>query len=300
MKEERSSIVNTFYQKCSQLTSDQPSSDEEPNLSFLQKYSSHKNKAYFKVKDKKYSKHKDSCHKNQKFRSDSTKLRDLLKENKIRENTDNNLIYNNSFTSNEIFRVNNINDVFVSSITPEYEVELETTPLEQLSRHDQITITKIDRPVIRAPANSSPWKPDVTVELKTQNEVIDSSSIREIKDQIQYIRSDESSGSLSNDEITIVENVSYQPYTKNYLTQATSVDSSARFTSNVPSNAVSNNSVVAKSKVDSSMQFASKSKLEESKTKNLLAAAYSIVVKADESTTLKGRNSSPMKKKTSK
>lgn len=283
VKEERSNIVNTFYQKCSQLTPSQPSSDDERNLSFLQSYSSHKNNnTLFKGKDKK-SKHRDTCHKSKKFRSDSSKLRDLLKENKVNAD-DSNAAFNNSFTSNDVFRVNNINDIFVSSITPEYEVELETTPLEQLSRHDQITITKVETVPEKSPICPGTWKPDVTVEVKTNSEVIDS-SIAAIKKEMHCIEPDDDP---LNDPLTdpLADPPSETTVEgRNYLIQASAC-------SYVPNTSSFNSMPRPKLEIIKPK--------EEPRPRNLLAAAYSMVMRTDDATKSKIKNSSPVKRKTRK
>lgn len=166
-----SSIVSGFYQKCKQISTLLTSSDDDLAVaqSSNNKDSSHViESSLAKVREKK-SKHKETCHKNKKFRPHSSKLRELLTQPAVLDETNNLSPYNNPFNINDIYQVNNINDMFVSSITaPEYEVECETTPLELLTKHDQISITKVSAPqspLRNVPQATTSLKPNVTLEL---------------------------------------------------------------------------------------------------------------------------------------
>lgn len=164
------SIVSGFYQKCRQISTTLTSSDEElAAQSTSNKDSSHVIGGLLAKGREKKSKHKETCHKNKKFRPHTSKLRELLTQPTVLDETNNLSMYNNSINANDIYQVNNINDMFMSSITaPEYEVELETTPLESLTKHDQISIIKVSAcqsPLRNVPQATTSLKPNVTVEL---------------------------------------------------------------------------------------------------------------------------------------
>lgn len=150
-------------------------------------YSSHKDSPYYKIKDKKY-KHKDTCHKKKKSRSDASKLRELLTSSDNDKAESSHLsIYNNNISSNDDLKVNNINDVYVSSInSPEYEIELttsETAPPNRLTP-DQVTVSKVDAP--ERVWYTPPVKQDITLESKSDNKVIsiDVNNLKVIKEKM--------------------------------------------------------------------------------------------------------------------
>lgn len=211
--------LNEFYEKVTQLSNQILSDDDEEVIEVP--FSSQKNSnSFMKIREKKF-KHKNTCRKSKKFRTDNSRLRELLNSTKNLENSDNLSVYDNTINSNEFYRVNNINDIFVSSINaPEYEVELETTPLEHLSKQEQITIMKIETPE-KMYKNTLPWKPDVTVEYKnTDNEIINiDNNLKAIKEKILYNDTKKESAIIYvNENKPAYETVCKQG--KNYLMQA--------------------------------------------------------------------------------
>lgn len=162
------SIVSGFYQKCRQISTTLTSSDDDLAAQSGKDSSHVMGGSLAKGREKK-NKHKETCHKNKKFRPHTSKLRELLTQPTVLDETNNLSMYNNSINGNDIYQVNSINDMFMSSISaPEYEVELETTPLESLSKHDQISVTKVSAcqsPLRNVPQPTTSPKPNVTVEI---------------------------------------------------------------------------------------------------------------------------------------
>lgn len=290
MEDDRSNLVSGFYEKCSQIANVEHSDvevNDERILSFLEEPSSSQmDSSSYRVKDKKI-RHKN-CHKSKKHRAEGSKLRELSKGN-LPESPDSMSVYNNSI-SNDFFKVSSINDVFVSSNTPECVVELETTPLEQLCRQDQLTIIRVDAP--EKPIKLiEPTHADVTVQVRSNTDVADT-SIRAIKEQIKI-----EPASL------FIQVPSSQPFCRNYLASAVITDASTRASSEVPN---SLNNYVSLSNVKSeNSTFVAKPRIEEPKIKHFLNAPYADAVVLKGNTSPKANpkpvnTNSPIRKKSSK
>lgn len=182
--------MNTFYQQFYAKTGEQSDGSNLEDIPTSPQSSSSQKTNPSKPKDRKH-KHKDSCHKSKKGRTENSKLKDLLSRNKslpqdpLQAST-NLSVYNNNISSNDEFKVNNINDLFLSNINaPEYEVELETTPIDHLTKQDQITVLKVES-TNSYNRYSPPIKQEITLESKTDNKVIniDIDNLKAIKEKM--------------------------------------------------------------------------------------------------------------------